>query len=195
MPLHDWTRVPACAYRDFHMGFLVAIRRVLNGGVLPEGYAAYVGQSSHVAVRRSGREHVVAVVELVVPANKTTEPALREFVKKITTAVGTSIHALVIDPFPPGKHDPNGIHSAIWDAVTGNQFTPPKDKPLTLAAYSSGKEIVAYVDPLAAGDPLPDMPLFLEPDEYVYVPLERAYQIAYDDVLPQDRAKLDAPAA
>jgi hypothetical protein len=35
------------------------------------------------------------------------------------------------------------------------------------------------------------MPLFLEPEEYVNVPLERAYQIAYEDVLPQDRAQLE----
>jgi hypothetical protein len=45
MPLHDWTRVPAYAYHDFHTGLLVAIRRVLNSGVLPEGYYARAEQS------------------------------------------------------------------------------------------------------------------------------------------------------
>jgi hypothetical protein len=45
MPLRDWTRVPGCVYHDFHTGFLVAIRRVLNSGVLPEGYYALADQS------------------------------------------------------------------------------------------------------------------------------------------------------
>ena len=45
MPLHDWTRVPAYVYHDFHTGLLVAVRRVLNAGVLPAGYYALADQS------------------------------------------------------------------------------------------------------------------------------------------------------
>ena len=36
------------------------------------------------------------------------------------------------------------------------------------------------------------MPLFLEPGEYVNVPLEATYQTAWADVLPQDKAALEA---
>jgi hypothetical protein len=36
-----------------------------------------------------------------------------------------------------------------------------------------------YLEHLAVGAVLPDMPLFLCPDRYVSVPLEATYQIAY----------------
>lgn len=248
MPLHDWTRVGAYAYHDFHTEWLVAIRHVLNGGVLPPGYYARAEQTlrtmgpdvltlqtrdpkpppgtpagtlltvpaapprvavaavsaprvpafkqKRLAIRHSSDDRLIAIVELVSPGNKSSVQPLREFVKKIATAVDAGIHALVIDPFPPGKRDPNGIHGAIWPRLGGDPYTRPADKPLTLAAYESGdaggSPHRCYVQPLAVGDPLPDMPLFLEPDEYVNVPLERAYQIAYADALPQDRAKLEA---
>ncbi len=249
MPLHDWTRIEAYAYHDFHTGWLVAIRRVLNDGVLPAGYYARAEQSlrtmgpdvltlqspklapaaqpggtaltvpsapprvaitassssripgfkqKRLAIRHSGNDRLIAIVELVSPGNKASVQPLREFVGKITRAVEAGIHALVIDPFPPGKRDPNGIHGAIWPRLGGEPYVRPADKPLTLVAYeagdASGSPHRCYVQPMSAGDPLPDMPLFLEPDEYVNVPLEQSYQIAYADVLPQDRAKLE-PAA
>jgi hypothetical protein len=41
---------------------------------------------------------------------------------------------------------------------------------------------VAYVELVAVGDVLPQMPLFLDPDWYVNVPLEATYQAAYGGV-------------
>jgi hypothetical protein len=40
----------------------------------------------------------------------------------------------------------------------------------------------AYVQPIAAGDALPDMPLFLTAEEYINVPLETTYRAAYEGV-------------
>jgi hypothetical protein len=59
------------------------------------------------------------------------------------------------------------------------QKTLPPDKPLTLAAYVDGSEKVAYVEPVAVGDALPDMPIFLSADRYVPCPLEATYQTAW----------------
>ncbi|HEV3202958.1 MAG TPA: hypothetical protein VGY77_01180, partial [Gemmataceae bacterium] len=53
------------------------------------------------------------------------------------------------------------------------------DKPLTLAAYAAGSEKVAYVENVAVGDRLPDMPIFLTPDHYVPCPLEASYQVTW----------------
>jgi len=53
---------------------------------------------------------------------------------------------------------------------------------LILAAYESDLAIRAYVEPVAVGDPLPDMPLFLEPGGCIQVALETTYQTAWDDV-------------
>ncbi len=36
MPIHDWTRVPAGIFHDFHLAWIAAIRNALNGGVLPD---------------------------------------------------------------------------------------------------------------------------------------------------------------
>jgi hypothetical protein len=38
----------------------------------------------------------------------------------------------------------------------------------------------AFIEPVAVGDPLPDMPLFLDDDFYVNVPLEETYRAAFE---------------
>jgi hypothetical protein len=68
----------------------------------------------------------------------------------------------------------------------------PAGKPLTLAAYHAAPPLTAYVEPVAVGDTLIDMPLFLAPDWYVSVPLEAAYQAAYRGVPGHLREVLDA---
>jgi hypothetical protein len=44
MPVHDWTRVDANLFHDFHQTWTIAIRNALNGGLLPKGYSALVEQ-------------------------------------------------------------------------------------------------------------------------------------------------------
>src|SRR5947209_7263105 len=44
MPVHDWTRVDAGIFHDFHLGWLAELRRVLNGGLLPADYYALAEQ-------------------------------------------------------------------------------------------------------------------------------------------------------
>ncbi len=44
MPVHDWTRVDANLFHDFHQTWSIAIRNALNGGLLPKGYSALVEQ-------------------------------------------------------------------------------------------------------------------------------------------------------
>src|SRR5438309_823998 len=40
MPIHDWTRVEAGIFHDFHHGWIADIKRALNAGVLPPNYYA-----------------------------------------------------------------------------------------------------------------------------------------------------------
>jgi hypothetical protein len=82
-----------------------------------------------------------------------------------------------------GPHDPHGIHKAIWDELTDQPFELPPDKPLTLAAYQVEPLTTSYVEPIAVGDYLPDMPLFLYDEHYINVPLEETYQSTWQ-VLP-----------
>jgi hypothetical protein len=44
MPIHDWTRVSAGIFHDFHNAWLVEIRNVLNAGVLPADFYALTEQ-------------------------------------------------------------------------------------------------------------------------------------------------------
>jgi len=44
MPIHDWTRVEAGDFHDFHQCWVIALRNALNAGLLPPGYMAMAEQ-------------------------------------------------------------------------------------------------------------------------------------------------------
>ena len=44
MPMHDWTRVDAGIYHDFHHEWISEIKRALNRGLLPPDYYALAEQ-------------------------------------------------------------------------------------------------------------------------------------------------------
>jgi len=228
MPIHDWTRVDAGTFHDFHSGWIIHLRDALNTGLLPPGYyamaeqhvgqiipdvltlshappssperppegivavaerppktsvrmmpdpnATYVRTRRTLAIRHTSGHRLVAMIEIVSPANKDRPATVRDFVDKAVSALQKEIHLLVIDLFPPSPSDPDSMHGAIWDDLYGR---PPADKPLTLASYTAGVMPQAYVEPVAVGIPLPDMPLFLSPEWYLLVPLEAPYVWAY----------------
>jgi hypothetical protein len=136
-------------------------------------------KKSSVVVQHVSGGRIIAMIEVVSPGNKAGQHALRVFLDKAYELLEARIHLLIIDPFPPGPGDPNGLHAAIWAEIQDNRFQLPNDKPLTLVAYECGLTTRAYIEPIAVGDVLPDMPLFLEPDGYVKVPLEATYQAAF----------------
>jgi hypothetical protein len=59
-------------------------------------------------------------------------------------------------------------------------FEFPEGKNRILASYRSGREKVAYIEPIGLGDALPDMPLFHSRELNVMVPLESTYQATWD---------------
>jgi hypothetical protein len=240
MPIHDWTRVSAGIFHDFHQGWTIEIRNKLNSGILPDGYyamadqrvsgpepdivalrlrgpepsggllvaetpprikqaaraeteaALYARRANRIAIRHKlGR--IVAMIEVVSPGNKDSKHALASFVAKAADFIRNGIHFLVIDPFPPGPRDPEGIAQAIWDELVGEPLaTRPADKSMTVTAIDAGEPLTAYVDWVAVGDPLPDAPLFLAPGWYVNVPLEQTYEASWA-VTPQPIRGLVAP--
>jgi hypothetical protein len=44
MPIHDWTRVEAGIFHDFHHAWIEELKRALNRGILPDGYYALAEQ-------------------------------------------------------------------------------------------------------------------------------------------------------
>jgi hypothetical protein len=151
----------------------------------------YARKADRISVRhRHGQ--IVAVVEIVSPGNKGSNHELRTFVEKTSSLIGQGVHLLVIDPFPPTKRDPQGIHKLIWDEFEETEFELPPGKPLILAAYDAGPPPVAYVESVAVGDALPDMALFLKPDFYVPAPLEATYQTTWS-LFPTELKRLLEP--
>jgi hypothetical protein len=144
--------------------------------------AFYRRKQKVVAVRHVSGDDLVAVVEIVSPGNRSSRRAFRDFVEKASSLLDLGIHLLVIDLFPPSRLDPSGIHGAVWQEMTDQEYHAPADKPLTLASYEAALGLRAYVEHLAVGDPLIDMPLFLRAGAHVPVPLGATYQSAWEAV-------------
>lgn len=139
----------------------------------------YRRKQNVVAVHLVSDDRVVALVEVVSPGNKSSRAALRSFVEKTAQLLDQRIHLLILDLHRPGNFDPQGIHGAIWEEIA-QPWTAPADRPLTLVGYESALTVRAFVQPLAVGEMLIDMPLYLEPDGYVLVPLETTYSRAFE---------------
>jgi hypothetical protein len=248
MPIHDWTRVTAGTFHDFHNAWLVEIRNALNTGVLPADFYAQTEQvagelnpdvltlqagntsqdeegsgppgATAVAdapprlririmaeadaltrrkrtliIRHSSGDRIVAFLEIVSPGNKSARYPFRRLVERAASLVSQGYHLLLIDLLPPGPRDPQGVHVAIWEELCGGDSTTLPDKPLTLVSYDAGYPPTAYAEPVAVGDILPDVPLFLAHGWYVNVPLEATYQAAYRGVPQRWKAVLEAPSA
>ena len=141
--------------------------------------AFYRRKKSSVVVRHSSGDRVVAMIEIVSPGNKSNQHAFRAFVDKACELLERRIHLLIVDPFPPGPREPHGVHAAIWEQIEDASYQPPADQPLTLVAYECDLITRAFIEPAAVGQPLPAMPLFLEPTGCVMVPLEETYTTAF----------------
>jgi hypothetical protein len=246
MAIHDWSRVDAGVFHDFHQAWTIELCNALNGGVLPSGFFAmaeqdasgpipdvitlqqrrptsdepssnggiavaaappkarfvtsappldmYARKANIIGIRhRLGK--IVAVIEVVSPGNKSSQHALRSFVSKAEVFLRDGVNLLVIDLFPLSRRDPQGIHKAIWDEIVDEPFKLPPDKPLTAVSYAAAPPITAYVEPMAVGEPMPSMPIFLEWGTYVPAPLEETYQATWSKRPEPVRQHVENPDA
>lgn len=154
----------------------------------------YARKANRISVRHPLGQ-VVAVIEIVSPGNKDSRNSLRSFVDKAVAFLRKDIHLLIVDLFPPSERDPDGIHKAIWDQLADQPFELPAGKRLTVVSYQTGDGITARIEPLAVGDLLPEMPLFLTPSEHVLVPLESTYAATWDVCPEPIRELVESPPA
>jgi hypothetical protein len=144
----------------------------------------YADRANRVVVKHHlGR--IIAVIEILSPGNKDSRAALRDFVQKTMEFLRAGVHLLLVDLFPPTPRDPFGMHKVLWDEIDDSDFTFPPGKDRILASYKTGLEPMAYLEPVAAGESMPDMPLFLTSDFHIMVPLEPSYQATWD-ASPED---------
>ena len=148
------------------------------------------------AIRHVSGHRLVALIEIVSPANKDRARHVADFADKVESALNAGVHVLLIDLIPPGPHDRAGLHGVILQRLEDSDELDdlPRTEPLTLARYVAEPPVEIYLEHVAVGDVLPDMPLFLTPDRYVNVPLEATYQAAYRGMPEFWRAVLEEPA-
>ena len=149
-------------------------------------------KKSSIAVRHVCGDRIVAMIEIVSPGNKNNTNAFNAFIQKACELLEHRIHLLLIDPFPPGRRDPQGIHTAIWARVEDDPFLLRLERPLTLVAYECSQITQAYIETIAVGESLPDMPLFLAAYAHILIPLEATYQAAWD-TMPARWQRVIAP--
>jgi hypothetical protein len=133
-----------------------------------------------VAVRHVSGHRLIALIEIISPANKDRLENVRTFADKAAQALRAGVHVLVADLFPPGPYDPEGMHGAIWQRFGGESYPVPTEEPLTIASYLATDEPEAWLEHVAVGGELPDMPLFLTAEVCVPLPLGQTYQAAYE---------------
>ncbi len=148
----------------------------------------YSLKANRIVVRHSSGE-VLAIIELISPGNKSSISAIRSMVDKLVDLFYDGINLLVVDPFPPGPRDPNGIHALIWEQVNDEPFLLPPDRPLTCASYQASPTKTAWIEPISVGMELPVMPLFLKGQAYINLPLETSYQETWG-FLPKELKRL-----
>jgi hypothetical protein len=144
--------------------------------------AFYLRKRRTLVIRHASGDRIVALLEIVSPANKHNKSAITDFVNKVHSALRNGIHVLVIDPFPPGKYDPQGIHNVLWEELGEPPHDLPADRPLTLISYCAKSPPTACVEPTKVGLPLIEMPLFLTDAHYIRTPLEATYMQAWEGV-------------
>ena len=67
-----------------------------------------------IVIRHATGDRIVALIEIVSPGNKESQPMLRAFLEKSAAALQAGYHLLLLDLWPPGNFDPAGIHGALW---------------------------------------------------------------------------------
>jgi hypothetical protein len=163
-------------------GLAVAVAPKTRISATEHGRKQKLAGRRRVAIKHIRDRQIVAVIEIVSPSNKAKKLEFNDLVGKSVQLLRQGVHLMLIDPFSPTRRDPNGLHAAVWKELTGKKTALEENKPLTLASYAArGDDMYSsFVEPLAVGDTLPDMPLFITPGRYVPAPLEESYRTAWD---------------
>jgi Protein of unknown function (DUF4058) len=143
-----------------------------------------VARQRQLVIRHKRTDRAVAFLEIVSPGNRQSTVEVERFVRKAQASLAHGYHLLIIDLFPPNNMLPFGVHARIWESDVSDFIVEP-ERPLFLLSYVAGADEVAYVEPVAVGQQMMDMPLFLSPTEYVNVPMESTYMEAFASGQPR----------
>ncbi|MFO0969044.1 MAG: hypothetical protein U0793_26115 [Gemmataceae bacterium] len=121
MPLHDWTKVPAGLFHDFHQSWSIRIKDALNAGLLPKGVSALVEQRSGpkesgvLSVERGGKaggRPTSGIATLEKPSARFVQRTNREIYARRANRIAVKHHLgrtlAVIEIVSPGNKDTSG---------------------------------------------------------------------------------------
>lgn len=136
----------------------------------------------YLTIRHNTDDTLVAAIEIVSPANKDSGPCVNDFVTKGEAFLRRGVHLLVVDPFPPTKSDPNGLHALIWDQLVHRPYALPTVTSRVVSSYQAQSRLTfaCFVETLEVGEALKPMPLFLTREDSIDVPLEETYRSAFE---------------
>lgn len=92
------------------------------------------------AIRHVSGHQLIALIEVVSPAKKDRPKQIEEFTEKILSALEAGVHVLILDLFPPGRDDPDGLPGVLRRQLENSDepYDLPDKEPLTLASYAAG---------------------------------------------------------
>ena len=131
MPVHDWTRVKAGNFHDFHQKWIAAISNVLNERLLPREFYSLVEQHAN------GVEPDVITLESVEPEDDAGRHG-----GVATLAKGTVQTRVQIQQVEPQTQFKDEVSDA-WYAARGSRVA---------IYHSNGDRVVAYLEVVSYGN-------------------------------------------
>ncbi len=126
MPVHDWTRVDAGIFHDFHQRWIIAICNVLNGGLLPSDYYAMAEQVAE------GPIPDVVTLEQIASDNDSATSSGSE---------GTSLGVAVLDSPPRTRYS----HEVDMEMYAGRATR-------VVVRHVSGDRVIGYIEIVSPGN-------------------------------------------
>lgn len=156
-----------------------------SGRAIPQPDAelavAVLEEDPTVRVVKNGQ--LVAAIELVSPGNKDRPSARGYYAGRYTNYLRGGIHLMVVDVHrrPLGFGFPALIATSLGEPLPAPPAPSVVSYRVGPAAAIGGRMLEIWERPLAAGEPLPEMPLPLTYDDAVLVDLEGTYSRAARD--------------
>ncbi len=194
VPLRDHFRPPANAVPfDGVMGGWPALLIQRHFDSLPPGYSLFpvvrrAGSTAFETVPEQDEYEVrvydetfgrrlVAVVELVSPANKDRPDSRRAFVAKCAALLQQDVCVAIVDIVPVRRFN---LYAELLELIGGSDPLmadgPPTYAVTLRGRRGSHRRIETFAHVLQVGQPLPTLPLWLSADQWVPVELEPTYE-------------------
>jgi hypothetical protein len=145
-----------------------------------------------VQVHREGGLEMVAAIELVSPRNKDRRTARHRFAAKCAAYLQAGVSVVLVDVVTGRKES---LYAALLEELELHQAADGQDEQLYAVACRAAPpdeptRLEAWVEPLALGSPLPTLPLWLEVDLAVPLPLEATYEATFTSCASLYRRKV-----